>query len=192
MKSTIAIPRIVPKIGKVTLLVVLLAGFWSLSAHFLGRMTGGGSFFTQPTGGVRVTHGFELYCQQNGGIPPLIGPNNLEVNWDSGNHFHLDTLTANSCECSDGVTGQVCDDAKPPKAPIDTYNGCGIGTYNGLAGYYACWTFVDKGEPGTSDTAQFQLWTPPPGLLPVFSAGPAPLTSGNHQAHFITGGKQGP
>ena len=169
-------------------LVFLMAGFRMLYGweQSLGRMTGGGSFFSDS--GVRVTHGFELYCQNNGGVPPLIGPNNLEVNWDSGNHFHLDVLTANSCTCSDGTTGQVCNDATPPQAPIDTYNGCGMGTFNGAPGFYACWTFVDKGEPGTSDTAWFSLWNGPGGL-PVFSAGPALLTFGNHQAHFITGGK---
>ena len=172
---------------RLALLTVLLAGSWLLHAWVLGRMTGGGSFFT--TNGVRVTHGFQLYCQQNGGLPPLIGPNNLEVNWDGGNHFHLDLLTANSCTCQDSVTGNVCEDAKPPAAPIDTYNGCGVGAFNGVANYYACWTFVDKGEPGTNDTAWFSLSTPAPGLLPVFEAGPAPLTFGNHQAHFVTGGK---
>lgn len=171
---------------KLAVLTLVLAGFWLLHGWVLGRMTGGGSFFN--SSGVRVTHGFELYCQQNGGLPPQIGPNNLEVNWDGGNHFHLDLLTANSCTCQD-LNGNVCDDATPPAAPIDTYNGCGVGTYNGQANYYACWTFTDKGEPGTNDTAWFMLWTPAPGLIPVFEAGPSLLTFGNHQAHFVTGGK---
>jgi hypothetical protein len=171
---------------KLAMLTMVLSGFWLLHGWLLGRMTGGGSFFA--SNGVHVTHGFELYCQQNGGMPPLVGPNNLEVNWD-GNHFRLDLLTANSCTCHDSVTGNVCNDSKPPAAPIDTYNGCGLGTYNGIANYYACFTFTDKGEPGTNDTATFNLWTPSPQLLPVFSAGPATLDSGNQQAHFVTGGK---
>lgn len=164
--------------ARITFALILLSGLWLLHGWVLGRMTGGGSFFAE--GGVRVTHGFELYCQQNGGTPPLVGPNNLEVNWDGGNHFHLETLTANSC-----LLGP---DPTPPKAPISIYNGCGLGSYNGTPDFYACWTFVDAGEPGTSDTAWFELWNPTLTEV-VLNAGPSFLTFGNHQAHFVTGGK---
>jgi hypothetical protein len=44
-------------------------------------MTGGGKIGT--TG---VTHGFVLHCV------PSRTPNRLEVNWGSGNKFHLDSL----------------------------------------------------------------------------------------------------
>jgi hypothetical protein len=175
MKRLFRMQGRVPAVAKVTLLVVLIAGFWSLGAWTLGRMTGGGSFFTAD--GVRVTHGFELYCQQE--LPATIGPNNLEVNWN-GNHFHLETLTSSACHLETDPT--------PPKAPISTYLGCGTGSYNGQPNYYACWTFVDAGEPGTNDTAWFALYTPLPYTL-VFQAGPSKLTFGNQQAHYVTGGK---
>src|SRR5207244_1885687 len=61
-----------------------------------GRMTGGGSIFT--AGGVRVTHGFELHCN------PLIGPNNLEINWGNGNNFHLEQVI--DCTCTETILDQ--------------------------------------------------------------------------------------
>jgi hypothetical protein len=63
-----------------------------------------------------------------------------------------------------------------------------LGSYNGTPDFYACWTFVDAGEPGTSDTAWFELWNPTLTEV-VLNAGPSFLTFGNHQAHFVTGGK---
>lgn len=155
--------------------VLVLAVQFTLKAWVLGRMTGGGSFFQD---GVRITHGFELYCQQ-GPPAPVIGPNNLEVNW-GGNHFHLDALTANSCALGPNP--------KPPAAPISIYNGSGTGTYNGQSGYLAYWQFIDAGEPGTNDIAWIVI-TDPTGTNTVLSAGPANLEFGNEQAHFVTGGK---
>ena len=49
-----------------------------------GRMTGGGSIQQLSD---RVTHCFELNCQVESGL------DNLEVNWGSGNRFHLENLT---------------------------------------------------------------------------------------------------
>ena len=60
----------------------------SQPVHSEGRMTGGGSIFTES--GTRVTHGFELHCDID------VGPNNLQVNFD-GNSFHLESLTAVNC-----------------------------------------------------------------------------------------------
>src|SRR5258706_4560319 len=80
--------------------VVLLFSAAVVYAWMQGRMTGGGSIFTDS--GIRVTHGFELHCgpEPPGAIP---GPNNLEINWDSGNHWHLDNLTLADCS-SDGLS----------------------------------------------------------------------------------------
>ena len=71
-----------------------------------GRMTGGGSVFTAT--GVRVTHGFELHCN----VVDL--PNNLEVNWDGGNNFHLESLTLAVCINDPSI------DPAPPQAGFDT------------------------------------------------------------------------
>jgi hypothetical protein len=160
----------------VALLVLALVGGHSiLNAWVLGRMTGGGSVFK---GDLRITHGFELYCQPEPPAP-VIGPNNLEVNFD-GNHFHLDTLTEGRCELGP--------DPKPPAAPISIYNGRGVGSYNGVAGYLISWVFVDAGEPGVNDTATYTILTPD-GSTVVLHVDTTVLTFGNHQAHFLTGGK---
>ncbi|PYQ67730.1 MAG: hypothetical protein DMF54_03455, partial [Acidobacteria bacterium] len=78
-----------------------------------GRMTGGGSVFTKANG--RVTHGFELHCD------PEVGPNNLEINWGPGNHFHLEDLTSAVCTDDPNIA------PPPPPAGFDTYNGTGTG-----------------------------------------------------------------
>jgi hypothetical protein len=45
-----------------------------------------------------------------------------------------------------------------PNAGFDTYEGTGVGRYNGVDGATASWRFTDAGEPGTSDTAQITIW----------------------------------
>lgn len=168
-------------------LVLGLGVFFTLSAWPAGRMTGGGSFFV---GDLRVTHGFELYCQPESGDP--VGPNNLEVNWGPGDHFHLENLVQGYC--------QLGPDPTPPAAPISIYYGVGTGSFDGVEGYCAQWTFIDAGEPGTSDTAWIKITNGvPTGTLPpgkTCTAGTTTvlnafnlLTFGNHQAHFLTGGK---
>jgi hypothetical protein len=107
-----------------------------------GRMTGGGSVFT--TANVRVTHGFELHCN----IADT--PNNLEINWDGGNNFHLTSLTSVTCVDDPNIT------PPPPNAGFDTYIGTGVGTCNGLPAAIS-FTLTDAGEPGTKDTAAFKI-----------------------------------
>jgi hypothetical protein len=121
---------------------LLITGVFVPPPILEGRMTGGGSVFT--TAGVRVTHGFELHCD------PDDEPNNLEINWDGGNNFHLTSLTAVSCTNAPGI------DPPPPDAGFDTYTATGVGTCNGLP---ASITFVltDAGEPGTIDRASFVI-----------------------------------
>jgi hypothetical protein len=132
-----------------------------------GRMTGGGSIFTDT--GMRVTHGFELHCDASQ------GPNNLEVNWGPGDRFHLESLTF--AECSDDPTITPT----PPPAPFDTYHGAGTGKLDGVDGATAEWTLTDAGEPGTQDT--FSLTVKDADGNVVLSFSQKRLTYGNHQAH---------
>ena len=128
----------------------------------MGRMTGGGSVF-----GSRVTHGFELHCDASE------VPNNLQVNWDKGNKFHLESL--DSARCSDDPKI----DEAPPVAGFDTYKGKGTGRYNGVSGATIEFTFTDAGEPGKNDFAQITI-TDASGVVLTVSGN---LKNGNHQAH---------
>jgi hypothetical protein len=131
-----------------------------------GRMTGGGSIFTKAGG--RVTHGFELHCD------PEIGPNNLEINWGNGNHFHLETLL--TAVCTDDPTIVP----RPPSADFDTYNGTGTGSCNGVEGASITFELTDAGEPGKVDFASFEITGCPDGLTLSVSGN---LNKGNQQAH---------
>jgi hypothetical protein len=154
-------------------------------AHEAGRMTGGGSFFCPYYGGTqRVTHGFQLHCGTGGafeGADPA-EPNNLEINFSGGDNFHLTTLTKGLCSNDPAI------DQKPPTAPFDTFLGEGTGTFNGLPAAIT-FTFVDAGEPGTSDTARVLITVGGTTVLDCDDAA-VPLTFGNHQAHRLTGNKQ--
>ena len=133
--------------------------------HSQGRMTGGGSVYTED--GMRVTHGFELHCDID------VGPNNLEVNFDK-NSFHLEQLTAVNCYDDPALN------PLPRPAPFDTLVGEGIGRFNNQPGYKIRFTFTDDGEPGTTDLAQIEI-RDPQGKLVLFVSGN--LHNGNHQAH---------
>ncbi len=135
------------------------------STSLPGRMTGGGSVFT--SAGLRVTHGFELHCD----IRDL--PNTLEINWDGGNNFNLNTLTSAFCSDDPAIAPQ------PPNAPFDTFVGAGTGTLNGLPATIK-FTLTDAGEPGTTDTAKYEITQ---NSVVVLSVGPVALEKGNHQAH---------
>lgn len=132
-----------------------------------GRMTGGGRLAED----IIVTHGFELYCDIND------GPNNLEVNWDGGNHFHLTSLTEVRCLDDPSIQPQ------PPNAGFDRYEADGFGKYNGIDGYQIHFEFTDAGEPGSNDTAFIVIHGGDPNN-PVLVAN-APLDMGNHQAHKV-------
>ena len=133
-----------------------------------GRMTGGGSVFLP--NGTRVTHGFEIHCD----ITDV--PNTLEVNWPDANNFHMDTLTSAKCTDDPNIN------QKPPKSsPFDTFVGTGTGKLNGVAGATIEFTFVDAGEPGTSDTAAYLIKDKDGNT--VLTVQPTLLTKGNHQAH---------
>jgi hypothetical protein len=131
-----------------------------------GRMTGGGSVFT--TTGVRVTHGFELHCDK------AVLPNGLEVNWQGGNHFHLESLTTELCINDPAIN------PAPPPAGFDTYIGKGIGRLNGISGATAEWTFTDAGEPGKNDTAKVVIRDASATIVLTVAG---KLINGNQQAH---------
>jgi hypothetical protein len=129
-----------------------------------GFMTGGGSMFD--IHGDRITHGFELQCNQTK------SPNNLEVNW-GGNKFHLEELT--SARCSNTSI-----ESNPPKAGFDTYKGSGKGRYNGVDNATASWKFTDAGEPGKDDTASIVIKDANNNTVLSVSGN---IDKGNQQAH---------
>jgi len=132
-----------------------------------GRMTGGGSVFTED--GMRVTHGFTLHCDDSK------EPNNLQVNWGKGNKFHLESLDSAFCSDDPNI------DEAPPVAGFDTYKGVGMGRYNGVSGATAKWIFTDAGEPGkNNDHAEITI-TDAGGNVVLTVSGT--LNSGNQQAH---------
>lgn len=152
------------------LLSTALGSAWAWEA---GRMTGGGSIYC-PSPIYRLTFGYELHCQLDNGH--ISQPNNLEVNFSSGDHFHLTTLT--QAVCSGPSTSR-------PNAPFTTMDGTGTGTLNGQP---ATITFrlVDNAEPGTGqDIAAFSISSGGN----TYSCGPLPLEGGNNQAHRATGSK---
>ena len=131
-----------------------------------GRMTGGGSVFTDEN--VRVTRGFEIHCD-------LSKPNNLEVNWRGGKKFHLTELQ--SAYCYDHPDYDMI----PPAAPFDTFEGEGIGILNKEEGATISFRFEDHGEPGKEDIAMITIWEPGNPVPVLFVEGP--MHNGNLQAH---------
>jgi hypothetical protein len=127
-------------------------------------MTGGGTIIS---GNMRATYGFVLPCDPNRN-------NNLEVNWDSGNRFHLENLTTASCTDDPAIM------PNPPKAGFDTYHGTGTGLYNGSPNATADWTFTDAGEPGNKDTARIIIRDANGNTVLSVSG---TLKGGNNQAH---------
>jgi hypothetical protein len=98
---------------------------------------------------VYLTHGFQLHCDD------LSGPNNLEVNWDSGEgRFHLEELEATDCN-DDGSVNEPPPSSDTsengPGPTTDVYYGAGFGRVNGVCGGFAEWVFDDNGEPGKAD-----------------------------------------
>jgi hypothetical protein len=137
-----------------------------------GRMTGGGNFFTQS--GIKVTHGFELRCNVN---DPR---QNLEVNWDRGNQFHLLMVTSVSCSDDPSITPEN------PDAPIDTLVLTGIGRLHGNESGTITLKFTDAGEPGVGRDGVAMTIRDSAGNV-VLEVAPTVLTGGNHQAHRETG-----
>lgn len=120
-------------------------------------------------GDMIVTHGFELHCKIDD------RPNNLKINWNGSNHFHLDRLT--NVKCIDDPKMQP----QPPTAPFDRCGADGYGSYNGVPGYQIHFEFTDAGEPGTKDTALIVIHGGSPDTIVLVTN--AFLENGNHQAH---------
>lgn len=169
-----------------TLALVALGGVCSPAEAWqsLGRMTGGGWLTCD---GVKVTHGFELYCDRNDGTIPV--PNNIEINWGIGNRFHLTQLT--SVDCQDIQPGAP--ENPPPgnaAAGFDTIVGKGTGTgaYNNQADSFTInFRLTDLGEPGVGNDQMAFTISNSSGI--VISCPLTALGGGDHQAHRATGGK---
>ncbi|MDE1816500.1 MAG: hypothetical protein KGI11_08085 [Thaumarchaeota archaeon] len=140
--------------------------FSVLPSTTIGNMTGGGSIVDPVVG--KVTHGFELQCNTTK------SPNSLEVNWGKGNKFHLDVLTSAFC-VNDATISPY-----PPASGFDTYVGTGTGSYNGVSGATAQWTFTDAGEPGKNDQATIVIKDNSGNTVLSVSGN---LQHGNQQAH---------
>lgn len=156
-------------LGAVLMTVALSSALVQADAHRPGRMTGGGSVIDD---GFRTTHGFELHCKLENA--PVDQPNNLEVNWNSEDRFHLENLLTAVCTNDPNI------DENPPVAGFDTYKGSGTGSYNGVPGATAEWKFTDAGEPGVNDFMSIKI-TDAGGNIVLDVSGT--LTFGNHQAH---------
>lgn len=134
-----------------------------------GRMTGGGKIIDDANPAIIATHGFELRCDVSD------TRDNLEINWDGGNNFHLDSLTL--IRCLDDPSIQP----PPPAAPFDRYEADGFGSVNGVEGYQIHFEFTDAGEPGSSDHAFIVIHGGSPDTTVLTINGF--LGQGNHQAH---------
>jgi hypothetical protein len=133
-----------------------------------GRMTGGGSVFFGDDPRVRVTRGFELHCDAS-------LPNNLQINWQGGNKFHLTELTEVTCT-EDPTIKQF-----PPDAPFDTFIASGYGRLNKDDIGYIEFVFVDYGEPGKLDRASIVIENLTTGGIALDVSGL--IEVGNIQAH---------
>jgi hypothetical protein len=99
-------------------------------------------------------------------------PNNLEINWPTGNNFHLDTLTNVSCFLDPSIS------AGQPSADFNTMIGSGTGTLNGAPATIS-FEFTDAGEPGTADQASVVIVSG----STTFTVPLTVLDNGNQQAH---------
>jgi hypothetical protein len=111
----------------------------------------------------------------------VIEPNNLEINWDTGDNFHLTAL--DTAVCSDSP---LFDEGQPP-AGFNTMEGSGTGTFNNVPGATIQFMLIDNGEPGAgADLARYFI-TDASGTVVL----DCPLTvleqGGNHQAHKLNG-----
>jgi hypothetical protein len=151
-----------------------------------GRFTGGGKVVVSnaiipASGSVTVTKGFEVECD----LDPM--HENLELNWDGGNHFHMNMITSAICT--------LPGDPTPPKANVNRIDASGTGNYDNQPGYTVVFTLIDNGEPGKSDQAGFVVCLTDP-INPnscststsiVLSVPLQNVSTGNIQAHLDQG-----
>ena len=96
------------------------------------------------------------------------------MNWGNGNKFHLEQLTSANCSLDPSIT------AEHPESSFNTYQGTGIGRFNGALGATASWTFTDAGEPGRKDLATIVIKNAA-GQVVLSAVGR--ISNGNQQAH---------
>lgn len=137
----------------------------------LGRFTGGGRQI-RVGDGLKVTRGLTIHCD-------LLLSNNLQVNWPTGNKFHMEEhLTTVACTDDPNIIQQ------PPPAPLDTLIGVGVGRYNNKPGYTIEFTLVDAGEPGGNDQMGMKIYETANPSNVVLDVPLQQLTNGNLQAHY--------
>jgi len=132
-----------------------------------GRFTGGG--FQVNASGIKVTRGFTLHCD-------AILSNNLEVNWDGGNNFHM----------YKNPTDVVCTfitDPNPPDAPVNKIVINGFGSLNGVENVPFTIALVDNGEKAGAPADQAYININGVNLTGGSVAAPLPIDGGNIQAH---------
>ena len=135
----------------------------------IGRFTGGG-VAEVIADSVTVTEGFEVDCD-------LHQPsNNLEINWTGGNHFHMENFLAAVCT--------FVNKPNPPTAPVNTIVAKGTGRYDDIEGYTVEFELVDRGEPGTNDSAMFKVYETANPANVVLNSPLQLISSGNIQAHI--------
>lgn len=135
-----------------------------------GRFTGGGKQVV--VGVATVTKGFEVDCDMT------TPSNNLEVNWSDASgthHFHMETFVSAMCTLNGNPA--------PPKAPVNTIVGVGLGRFDGVDGYTVQFTLIDNGEPGTNDQAGFMIFETANPSNVVLAFPVMTITTGNIQAH---------
>jgi len=137
----------------------------------LGRFTGGGKQL-RLSDGLKVTRGLTIHCD-------LLLSNNLEINWPTGNKFHM-LEHLETVECSDDPAIHQ----QPPPAPVDTIIGKGSGRYNGVGGYTVEFTLVDAGEPGGNDQMGIKIFETANPSNVILDVPTQLLVGGNIQAHF--------
>ena len=137
----------------------------------LGRFTGGGRQL-RLSDGLKITRGLTIHCD-------LLLSNNLQVNWEVGNKFHMNEhLVTTQCTDDPGIVQQ------PPPAPLDTLVGRGIGRFNNQPGYTIEFTLVDAGEPGGNDQMAIKIYETADPTNVVLDVPLQQLTNGNLQAHY--------
>lgn len=153
---------------------ILSGAMVSAFAWSPGRFTGGGSIYC-PAPIYRVTFGYQLHCQPDGGT--VASPNNLEINFSGGDNFHLTRLGEAAC---------IEPGTRHPTAAFNTFAGIGDGNFNGSPALVE-FTLTDRGEPGAGqDTASFKITQ---GTTVVLNCTQY-LEGGNNQAHRATGSNQ--
>ena len=129
-----------------------------------GFMTGGGQMNQ-----FQASHGFNLGCNTGS------NHNNLEVNWASGNKFHLESISSVTCYLDPNLPAP-----NPPNAGFNTLVLSGTGKYNNQDGATIQIILTDAGEPGTSDQASMLVSIGGSIVLNIIFAN---LATSNQQAH---------